>query len=95
MTVADEHLTTLIFDLDRWDREDAERGLGPDPNQPTCVRDALAVFESLQPIIGIVIKLGGDQRLVKVRREMLNGRQWSLWRAATCSSVRPAQLTVG
>lgn len=102
MTVADEHLTTFIFDLDRWDREDAERGLGPDPDQPACVRDALAVFESLQPIIGIVIKLGGDQTpgespagdaewaamVALARRDVLVGQARTADRGLTDSSLR-------
>jgi hypothetical protein len=42
--------------LDDWDREDA--GWNVDESLPDCAGEALALFEALQPVIPIAIKLG-------------------------------------
>jgi len=56
VTVADDHLARVGAVLDDLDREDAawdfDRGL------PDCARETLALFEALQPVIPIAIKLG-------------------------------------
>ncbi len=58
MTVADDHLARIGSVLDDWDREDAASPAQAHEALPNSAREVLALREALQPIIGIVIKLG-------------------------------------
>ena len=59
MTVADDHLARVATVLDESDSED--RAWNPDHDLPDCAREALALFEALQPVIPIALKLGAGQ----------------------------------
>jgi hypothetical protein len=60
MSVADDELSRIGSVLDDWDREDVARPGASQEDLPDTVREALALGEALQPIIGVTIKLGAD-----------------------------------
>jgi hypothetical protein len=60
MTVADDELSRIGSVLDVWDREDAASLGASQEHLPDHVREAFALGEALQPVIGITIKLGAD-----------------------------------
>ncbi len=61
MTVADNHLARIGTVLDEWYAQDGESDSGCEEELPECAREALALAESLQPIIAITIKLGNGK----------------------------------
>jgi hypothetical protein len=58
VTVADDHLARIESALDDGDREDGASASHSDEGRPDCAGDDLALREALQPIIGIILKLG-------------------------------------
>jgi hypothetical protein len=61
VTVADDHLVRIGAGLDGGYREHAAAEPQFDQRLPDCARDALALFDALQPIDPITIRLGAGQ----------------------------------
>ena len=85
MTVADDQLARVGSVLDGWDRDTAVL-------VPESLLDpagmAHALFEALQPIIGITIKLGVDPAPGSDRERTLRGQRVWRWPVVTFSPIR-------